>query len=533
MHLPVHLGVLGVAGVDMGEQGRDDRLVVGPPELHEVPVFLDGLALEVREVEQAAVLAVPPALPHPVEHAQRGRGVVLVAGAAGLAQDEPGGLDGVAGIEQAAVEMVGIDLPLGADHLHDGPQLGLHEVAEDLGDGDVGPLREGLAADHRVAEAGAHVLGGHEGHHEGREAAGGPEALGRDVAGLAVELEEGVVGGEGAVLPLGLAGGAEGLGMADGGEALGEDVAAHAQGLALAGNGEVELARGGAALVAQEADAGEVGLQPLGAALDGVVQHPEGPRGAALEPDGLVGVDQLAAPAEGGEHAAVLAVETVAEPERQDVAKKPVAVLAEQLGLAGGDIGCHARKLASRGGAVNGQAGLPAAGTPPWWVHAPAPPAPGFREPRLVRRRALAACRVPDDRGLGARPCPPTRPARPAAPGGRGHGQGGGANGTAHGRARARRQPIRRCARPRGPRLPDRLRGGLCRAFPPSPLLGGAGQPRVLGVGPWAAALRGGEARLRTLDPAGPVLVARGRPRGRRQGQVRLPRHLGLHPKVP
>ena len=51
MDLTVHFGILRIAGVYMGKESRDNGLVVGPPELHKMPVFLDGFVVEVGKVE--------------------------------------------------------------------------------------------------------------------------------------------------------------------------------------------------------------------------------------------------------------------------------------------------------------------------------------------------------------------------------------------------------------------------------------------------------------------------------------------------
>jgi hypothetical protein len=95
-----------VAGHLEGKQGGDDRLVVWPPELHILPVLLQGLAVQIPEVEEAAELLVPAAPPHPVEHRQADPLPGRVPAQARFMEDKPGCLDGVAGIEDAPVEVM-------------------------------------------------------------------------------------------------------------------------------------------------------------------------------------------------------------------------------------------------------------------------------------------------------------------------------------------------------------------------------------------------------------------------------------------
>ena len=57
-----------VAGEVIGQQRGDDGFILWPPELHVLPVLLDGQAPHVAEIEDATVLRIPAALPHPVQH---------------------------------------------------------------------------------------------------------------------------------------------------------------------------------------------------------------------------------------------------------------------------------------------------------------------------------------------------------------------------------------------------------------------------------------------------------------------------------
>ena len=68
MYLAMHLRILGIARVYVRHEGRNDSLIVRPPELHEMPVLLNRLTHEICEIKNAAVLLIPTALPHPIEH---------------------------------------------------------------------------------------------------------------------------------------------------------------------------------------------------------------------------------------------------------------------------------------------------------------------------------------------------------------------------------------------------------------------------------------------------------------------------------
>src|SRR5690606_4134663 len=72
MDLAVPVLVLGVAGHVRGEEGGDDGFIVGPPELHVVPVFLDGAVLQIDEVHETAVFRIPSTSPHPIEDGAAG-----------------------------------------------------------------------------------------------------------------------------------------------------------------------------------------------------------------------------------------------------------------------------------------------------------------------------------------------------------------------------------------------------------------------------------------------------------------------------
>lgn len=77
--LLVHEGVFGLSSERVGECGGDDALTVRPPEFHVLPVFLHGLVKDIPVIKEAAMLGIPPALPHAVEDAQAEAGVAADA----------------------------------------------------------------------------------------------------------------------------------------------------------------------------------------------------------------------------------------------------------------------------------------------------------------------------------------------------------------------------------------------------------------------------------------------------------------------
>jgi hypothetical protein len=274
VHQGVPGGVFRVAGELEGEQRGDLGLVVRPPEFHLGPVFLHGPAVQIGEVEQAAVLPIPAARPHAVEDAESELEQARVAAAMlGLVQDEPRAFDGVAGIERAAVEVIE-HRAVGADDLHEGAEVGLVEIALDGGERAVDPLGAGGAPHGDVAQQGADLLGRDDGDHVRGHALHGPRGrigLRRHHAGREAVVQVGVeilrrLGGG--------AGVAGGLGIgraADGGEALAVDIAPHPQRPAVAGDGEVEFAAGPAAMAADEIEAVLRGREPLGPRLSTVL----------------------------------------------------------------------------------------------------------------------------------------------------------------------------------------------------------------------------------------------------------------------
>ena len=311
--------------------------------------------MHVGEIADAAVLTVPAALPHVVEHGETELLQLRVIGATRLTEHEPRGLDGMSGIEESAVEMV-VDFAGRADDLHHRAQVMLHEVPGDLVDGLAGPLAERASEHRHVTEVGAKVLRRHQGHHQRRESlrrAGRRGDLRGDATRFPLVAEESLVGGEGALLPLGLPGRSMHGAVTDRGEAFAEDVAAHAQRVAFGGDGEMQLAGEVRTAVVEEVGARQRRLEPLRTRLDGIVEVGEGPSRAALEPDGLVGVEQFAFSAEGGMDAAMLTVEAVLQPERDDVLQEPVPIGTDELGPSLLKIRGHGDDAGTRAGRVN------------------------------------------------------------------------------------------------------------------------------------------------------------------------------------
>lgn len=264
-------------------------------------------------------------------------------------EDEPGALEGVAGIEGAAVEVVEEAAVWG---------YGLEECAEvffekeplDLEDEAVHPLGGAAPGDFDVAEIGTQLLGGGDADHGGADGEHGAR-LGVDLrqaaAGLEGALQEGGEVTHRCLVVMVVPRGARVGGVADGGEGLAVGVAPHAKGQALAREGEKELPVGGVGVAVEEGDAGAGGIEPRAMGLDAVEEGGEHPGGAALEPDAFVGIEQGAISVQAGEDAFVLLIHAMAQPEGDDVFDELGAVKGGELGAAGGickaGAGDHAR----------------------------------------------------------------------------------------------------------------------------------------------------------------------------------------------
>ncbi len=72
-------------------------------------------------------------------------------------------------------------------------------------------------------------------------------------------------------------------------------------------------------------------FQPGRISLHGVVQSGEGPNRPALQPDRLVGIDQVAATVEGGEEPPLFAIDAVLQPERNHTLEQSIAIHATEF----------------------------------------------------------------------------------------------------------------------------------------------------------------------------------------------------------
>ncbi len=71
-----------------------------------MPIFLNRSSVHVYEVQHPAVFAIPPSLPHPVEHTTTGANQFFVSTQFAFVHDEPSTFDRVPWIQRATVEMV-------------------------------------------------------------------------------------------------------------------------------------------------------------------------------------------------------------------------------------------------------------------------------------------------------------------------------------------------------------------------------------------------------------------------------------------
>ncbi len=221
------------------------------------------------------------------------------------------------------------------DHLHQSTKIGLEEIALDRVKGTIDPLRAGGAAYADITEQRANLLRGDNGDHvrchtlhRTRVRVGFRRHHSRSETVMEVGVEvSGCFRGRAVVIGRPRIGGA-----ADGGKTLAVDITPHAERTSFPGDGEIEFAVGTAAVRADEVEAALRCRQPGGIPFSGVVERAEGPCRAALEPDGLVGVDQGSVLVETGEQAAVHAVQPMAQPERNDAPAQAIVIGCAQLG---------------------------------------------------------------------------------------------------------------------------------------------------------------------------------------------------------
>ena len=145
------------------------------------------------------------------------------------------------------------------------------------------------------------------------------EDLGRQFAGFAQVIDDQAISCQRPLQSKGVAGRAGIFRQADDGESLGEEITPFAQGAAVGGDGEEHPSVAVEAVAHDEVIYVPGGRKPFRARLDLVVELGEHPQGPALQPHGLVGVEDAAVAIEGIELAAMLAVKRVIQPEGDDL----------------------------------------------------------------------------------------------------------------------------------------------------------------------------------------------------------------------
>ncbi len=326
----MHGRVLGVAGEMIGEQRGDNGLVVRPPEFHVVPILLHGQPLHIAEVEEPAILRVPAPRPHPLEDGlAQGAQACVVAAHARLLQDEPGRLDGMAGVEHAAIEVIE-ELAVGADRLQHGAQVRLHEIALDLVDTAVDPA----VAQFRVTAGLAQRLSRCDQDHRYSQSLHRPHRrvdLRRQRAGRRHQPghapEQILRSPEHRRVSRGLRIG----GVGNDGEGLAEEVAPLAQRLPLTRDEEEHATIVVEAVRIEKVDAMLGQTQPLRSRLNRVIQCGKHPCEAALQPYRLVRVDDRAVPIHREHVPAMLLIHAMPDPERNHILQQPVTADANQF----------------------------------------------------------------------------------------------------------------------------------------------------------------------------------------------------------
>ena len=283
-------------------------------------VGLRGEAHAVHEVQHAAVLLVPAPLDGHIENFHSLGPQVRVIAAVGLLQQEPGALDVMTGVDEAAGGDIGHELAVGTHGLQGAFQLRLVVILQNGVDAGLGALVVQLRT-LRIAPAhdGGDVQIDH-GVAQGAARAGLRDGLGTHAGGVldqaVVELPDQVVGPAGPLQARLVAGEGVIFGVGLGVKVLGEAVPALAQGLAVGGDGEVHPVAG------LPVDA--VGLHEVQAALAGpepvlphavhVAQVGVDPSAAALHPYAFIRREPHAGPVQAGVNAAVFRVHAVLEP---------------------------------------------------------------------------------------------------------------------------------------------------------------------------------------------------------------------------
>ncbi len=128
-----------LSGQSPCQQCGDEGLVVWPPELHVVPVFLDRFSEHIAKVEQASELRIPASQPHTVQHPAAQLNQSLIIANSSFLQNKPGTFNGVSGIEQSTVEVVG-NLTVGLYGFEDAVEIGAVEQGFNFVDAAVDPF---------------------------------------------------------------------------------------------------------------------------------------------------------------------------------------------------------------------------------------------------------------------------------------------------------------------------------------------------------------------------------------------------------
>ena len=128
-----------LSGQSPCQQSGNQGFIVWPPEFHFVPVFLNRLAEYVAKVVQATELQIPASLPHAVQHPTAQLNQPLIIANSSFLQNKPGTFNGVSGIEQSAVEVVG-NLTVGLYCFEDAVEIGAVEQGFNFVDAAVDPF---------------------------------------------------------------------------------------------------------------------------------------------------------------------------------------------------------------------------------------------------------------------------------------------------------------------------------------------------------------------------------------------------------
>ncbi len=279
VNLLMPAGVFFVAGQFVGHQRGDDGLVVRPPELHVVPVFLNWFVEQVSEVEQAATFFVPAACPHPVEHVAAESDQTRISAMPAFLHDEPGSFNGVAGVEQPSVAVIH-DVAVRCDRFHDDAQVRLHESTANLVEAAVNPRGEVRV----VPQVCSQFLSGDEGDHARPHADHRPRVgeLRRHQARSEVPAREIVEQLSRPPRRAFVAGGFEVGGMSYRRERFTVGVAPFAERLAVARDVKKHAAVGVEAMTFQKLQSALRPCQPLRPRLDRVVEREQHPAHTAL-----------------------------------------------------------------------------------------------------------------------------------------------------------------------------------------------------------------------------------------------------------